>query len=63
MALMYREHLDFKLGYRHASTGMGSSNHRANLLHTNTGFRVVDTQYQLFKDLDDPLPGFGLDVI
>lgn len=49
-----------KLSYQQASTGMRISNHRANLLYINTGFRVIDINYQVFKDFDQNLPSYPL---
>ena len=45
-----------RLGYRHATTQANTGSPRPILLYTNMGYRVVDTNYQYFKDLEKELP-------
>ena len=45
-----------QLGYRHATTQANTGSPRPILLYTNMGFRVVDTNYQYFKDLEREIP-------
>ena len=45
-----------KLGYKTAVTQAGTEAARPQLLYTNMGFQVVDTNYQWFKILDGDLP-------
>ncbi len=41
-----------QLGYRHATTQANTGSPRPILLYTNMGYRVVDTNFQYFKDLE-----------
>lgn len=45
-----------RLGYRHATTQANTGSPRPILLYTNMGYRVVDTNYQYFKDLEREMP-------
>ena len=45
-----------QLGYRHATTQANTGSPRPILLYTNMGYRVVDTNYQYFKDLEREIP-------
>ncbi|MDE2847561.1 MAG: hypothetical protein OXO51_12690 [Gemmatimonadota bacterium] len=45
-----------RLGYRHATTQANTGSPRPILLYTNMGYRVVDTNYQYFKDLEREIP-------
>ncbi len=45
-----------QLGYRHATTQANADSPRPILLYTNMGYRVVDTNYQYFKDLEQDIP-------
>lgn len=45
-----------QLGYRHATTQANTGSPRPILLYTNMGYRVVDTNYQYFKDLEKEIP-------
>lgn len=45
-----------RLGYRHATTQANTGSPRPILLYTNMGYRVVETNYQYFKDLEREIP-------
>lgn len=45
-----------QLGYRHATTQANTGSPRPILLYTNMGYRVVETNYQYFKDLEREIP-------
>ncbi|MDE2727361.1 MAG: hypothetical protein OXI19_05010 [Gemmatimonadota bacterium] len=45
-----------RLGYRHATTQANTGSPRPILLYTNMGYRVVDTNYQYFKDFEREIP-------
>lgn len=45
-----------RLGYRHATTQANTGSPRPILLYTNMGYRVVETNYQYFKDLKREIP-------
>lgn len=45
-----------QLGYRHATTQANTGSPRPILLYTNLGYRVVETNYQYFKDLEREIP-------
>ncbi|MXW03724.1 MAG: GNAT family N-acetyltransferase [Gemmatimonadetes bacterium] len=45
-----------QLGYRHATTQANTGSPRPILLYTNMGYRVVDTNYQYFKDFEREIP-------
>jgi GNAT superfamily N-acetyltransferase len=42
------------LGYRHAALSTARDNHRAYLLYTNVGYRMIDWTYGLKKQPDRP---------
>ncbi|MXX04062.1 MAG: hypothetical protein F4X08_01050 [Gemmatimonadetes bacterium] len=45
-----------QLGYRHATTQANTGSPRPILLYTNMGYRVVETNYQYFKDFKREIP-------
>lgn len=50
--LLQRTHYEMqKIGYRHALLGTNLNNHRALMFYTNMGYRVVNTSYELIKNL------------
>lgn len=43
-----------EIGYRHSTLFAGGENFLAHLLYSNSGYRVVETDYMMFKKLKEP---------